>query len=71
MFYKFNFACVEVSKNLIPRPHGRGLGMRLGTCVLSSLVCTREYVREKMVQTVGLKRTGNQCSGGGSRGRCR
>ena len=69
MFYKFNFACVEVSKNLIPRPHG--LGMRLGTCVLSSLVCTREYVREKMVQTVGLKRTGNQCSGGGSRGRCR
>eukprot|EP00731_Ephydatia_muelleri_P018820 Em0011g860a len=33
--------------------------------------CGKEYLREGVVQTVGLKKTGNICSGGGSRGRCR
>ena len=30
-----------------------------------------EYMRDAVVSTVGLKRTGNRCSGGGARGRCR
>ena len=31
----------------------------------------REFLREHAVETVGLKRTGNRCLGGGSRGNCR
>lgn len=33
--------------------------------------CGKEYVRETAVPTVGRKKTGNVCIGGGSRGRCR
>ncbi|XP_065912939.1 NAD-dependent protein deacylase sirtuin-6-like isoform X3 [Dysidea avara] len=33
--------------------------------------CGKEFVREHAVATVGLKRTGNRCMGGGSRGICR
>ena len=36
------------------------------------LTCNhREFIRERAVETVGLKRTGNRCLGGGSRGNCR
>ena len=31
----------------------------------------REFIRDKPVKTVGLKRTGNTCLVGGARGRCR
>lgn len=31
----------------------------------------REYVRERVVSTMGLKHTGQRCEGGGARGRCR
>lgn len=33
--------------------------------------CGKEFLRENAVETVGLKRTGNRCLGGGSRGNCR
>ncbi|CAI8042504.1 NAD-dependent protein deacetylase sirtuin-6 [Geodia barretti] len=33
--------------------------------------CKREYVRERVVPTMGLKLTGGRCVGGGARGRCR
>ena len=42
--------------------------IRKGT--ISVLFC-REYVRERVVPTMGLKLTGGQCVGGGARGRCR
>ena len=31
----------------------------------------REYVRESVVPTMGVKHTGGRCEGGGARGRCR
>lgn len=31
----------------------------------------REFIRDKAVETVGLKRTGKTCLTGGARGRCR
>ena len=31
----------------------------------------REYVRERVVPTMGLKLTGGRCEGGGAKGRCR
>ena len=34
-------------------------------------IVAREFLREHAVETVGLKRTGNRCLGGGSRGNCR
>eukprot|EP00118_Oscarella_pearsei_P019919 m.214506 g.214506 ORF g.214506 m.214506 type:complete len:98 (+) comp39808_c0_seq78:1362-1655(+) len=33
--------------------------------------CQREFVRREPVATVGMKHTGNSCSGGGSQGKCR
>ena len=33
--------------------------------------CDKEYISGNPVKTVGLKRTGNICSGGGRRGKCR
>ena len=37
-------------------------------CVYFSL---REYLRDCVVPTMGLKPTGGRCKGGGARGRCR
>ena len=39
--------------------------------VMSVLLCSREFLRDKAVKTVGLKRSGGICLGGGARGRCR
>ena len=39
--------------------------------VLNVMTPFREFVRERPVKTVGLRRTGNTCLVGGARGRCR